>query len=320
MTNNAPEYPPRKITFAEFLKWEAETHDVLDFKKIYVDMAGDLHAGLVLSELTYWYLPAKGGRTRLRVRKQGRMWIAVRRWEWWDRCRLTPRQADGALGKLLGAGLIDKAVFKFYGEPTTHVALNVEVFLRAWARLVDQPMGNPFSPVRKSSVPEGLDRSPDGEDGITPGESPLTETTTEDTAEKHTRTAADAEGGAAGSALKEKERREQEIQMVAEAFAKYAGLGPIPARGEAKYPDWRKGYQGLLSICYEYRVQPDTLAIVCAMKRAELGFLAGRPGAFLKTAQNAAVALADPEEKDRLLWQARRFYEEEFAALGQAES
>ncbi len=113
----------------QFLAWEATTHDTIDFKKIYVDMAGDILAGLMLSEIVYWFLPSKRGENKLRVQKEGEYWLAVSRAEWWDRIRLTPRQADTAIAKLLGCGLLVKKVFKFDGTPTTHVRINWEMFL-----------------------------------------------------------------------------------------------------------------------------------------------------------------------------------------------
>lgn len=84
------------MDFAAFLAWEKETKDVLDFKTTYVDVAGDLNAGLMLSEIIYWYLPSRDGKTRLRVHRNGFDWIASRRYEWWDRIRLSTKQADRA--------------------------------------------------------------------------------------------------------------------------------------------------------------------------------------------------------------------------------
>jgi len=47
------------MEFNEFLSWELTTRDTIDFKKIYVDIAGDLIAGLLLSQIIYWHLPSK---------------------------------------------------------------------------------------------------------------------------------------------------------------------------------------------------------------------------------------------------------------------
>jgi hypothetical protein len=43
--------------------------------------------------------------------------------------RLTPRQVDSALGKLIDAGIVIKAVYKFGRNPTTHVRIDEAVFL-----------------------------------------------------------------------------------------------------------------------------------------------------------------------------------------------
>ena len=49
-----------------FLTWEKTTWDTVDFKRIYVDMAGDRVAGLMLSQLVYWcLLPNKNGKSKL---------------------------------------------------------------------------------------------------------------------------------------------------------------------------------------------------------------------------------------------------------------
>ena len=74
------------MEFQEFLSWEKTSRDSIDFKKVYVDISGDLIAGLVLSEILYWYLPTKnGGQNKLKVIHEGEMWIAARYKDWWDR-------------------------------------------------------------------------------------------------------------------------------------------------------------------------------------------------------------------------------------------
>lgn len=129
----------------DFLKWEQGTLDVLDFKKIYVDMAGgDINAGLVLSEIVYWHLPNQNGQSKLRVRKHGKYWIAVRRNDWWDRVRISPKQADRAIGLLIKRGLIEKCRAKFKGEPTVHVRIVPAGFLEHLEFNLDCPASNPF--------------------------------------------------------------------------------------------------------------------------------------------------------------------------------
>ena len=83
-------------TFEHFLLWERASRDTLEVKRIYVDMAGDLVAGLVLSQIVYWHLPNREGKARLRVEREGDLWLAKARAEWWDECRISPKQADRA--------------------------------------------------------------------------------------------------------------------------------------------------------------------------------------------------------------------------------
>jgi hypothetical protein len=82
-----------------FLDWERTTKDVIDFKRSYVDVAGgDLRAGVLLSQIIYWSLPDKAGKSnKLRVRKNERFWLVKTRKDWWAECRLRPREFDGAI-------------------------------------------------------------------------------------------------------------------------------------------------------------------------------------------------------------------------------
>jgi hypothetical protein len=141
------------MDFNEFLVWEYQTKDTIDFKKMYVDIAGDLVAGLVLSEIIYWYLPSMtDGNSKLRVLKEGKYWIARRRYDWWDRARLSPKQADRALKSLEENGLIEKRIFKFKGEPTIHIRLQQDTFVKKLDLLVKKPLSNPFSPKGEDEI------------------------------------------------------------------------------------------------------------------------------------------------------------------------
>lgn len=150
--------------FTQFLAWEATTRDTIDFKTAYVDMAGDLIAGLLLSQIVYWHLPNAQGASKLRVEKDGRMWIAKKRTDWWDEIRITGRQFDRAVAVLEEKGLVETEVYRFDGAPTKHIRLCQDRFLSVFTENV------------KSNSPKGEDRSSqDGEN--------ITETTSETTAE-----------------------------------------------------------------------------------------------------------------------------------------
>lgn len=175
----------------QFLLWERTTRDTIDFKKIYVDITGDIIAGLMLSEIVYWHIPSRNGDTKLRIEHNGIQWIAVRRYEWWDRTRINPRQADKALNVLVELGLVAKDVFKFNGDPTTHVALIWEKFLPAIRERTENPIINPFSPIGENEITNPLKPnhqtvitiSPNGDNDLTHTLIPVTETTSEITTE-----------------------------------------------------------------------------------------------------------------------------------------
>lgn len=115
----------------EFLLWEQATRDCIDVKKIYVDMADDLVAGILLSQIVYWNLPNKEGKTKLRVKKDGALWLVKGRDDWWDECRIKPRQFDTAFKKLEEQSLVEKKVMKFAGETKVHIRIIWENFLVA---------------------------------------------------------------------------------------------------------------------------------------------------------------------------------------------
>ena len=172
------------LKFVNFLQWEAATRDTIDFKKIYVDIAGDFIAGALLSEIIYWYLPDKNGKAnKLRVFKEQEFWIAVCRHEWWDRVRLSPREADRAINLLVKNELLTKKVFKFKGNPTTHIRLNEEMFLKKYQSLIENPTTNPYTPKVENRSNESVKtESQERENEITDLLQPLTKNTTENTA------------------------------------------------------------------------------------------------------------------------------------------
>lgn len=127
-----------------FLQWEKTSRDIIDFKRVYVHVADDVLAGLMLSEIVYWHLPSEDGSSRLRVEHDGFEWIAVTRAEWWDRVGLKPKQVDACIKQLVKLGIVEKKVYKFAGNPTTHLRLVWEVFLPRLEDFVEHPPENPY--------------------------------------------------------------------------------------------------------------------------------------------------------------------------------
>lgn len=122
----------------EFLLWEQATRDTIDVKKIYIDMADDLVAGILLSQIVYWFLPSKQGRTKLRVKKNGHLWLVKGREDWWDECRIKPRQFDTAFKKLEEQGLVEKKTLKYNSDPKIHIRILWDKFLPRLQELIYQ--------------------------------------------------------------------------------------------------------------------------------------------------------------------------------------
>ena len=112
------------FSYQDFLRWEETDYDSINVKRIYIDIAEDLIAGILLSQIVYWHLPSKrDGNSKLKVKTGNKLWLAKGREDWWDECRITPRQFDRAIGILAEKGIIEKKLFRFNGSPMTHIRL-----------------------------------------------------------------------------------------------------------------------------------------------------------------------------------------------------
>ena len=125
-------------TIETFFRWEQTSRDTVDFKKIYVDITGDLIAGLLLSQIIYWHLPGNDGKSKLQVKKEGKLWLAKGRSDWWDEVRITSKKFDRASKLLKEQNIIETKLFKFYGNPTTHINLKEKIFLELWEEQINK--------------------------------------------------------------------------------------------------------------------------------------------------------------------------------------
>jgi hypothetical protein len=146
------------MEWPQFLAWERASRDTLDFKRAYVDVAGDLLAGLLLSQIVYWYLPGRNGQRKLQVQREGHFWLAKRREDWWAECRLHPQQVDRALQILASPTptrppLLETRLFQFAGRPTLHLRLLPEAFLGALGRVIQDGEEAPTPPEGPSVTP-----------------------------------------------------------------------------------------------------------------------------------------------------------------------
>jgi len=149
------------MEFEEFMLWEKSSRDVIDVKRIYIDIAEDLVSGILLSQIVYWFLPDDHGKSKLSIEREGKRWIAKSREDWWDECRITVKQFDRSSALLEDLGFICTRVFKFNGLAIKHISLNLQiVFLRVKALLTKgqkqliSPKGNPAIPQRANPYKE----------------------------------------------------------------------------------------------------------------------------------------------------------------------
>lgn len=138
----------------EFLANEKASKDTIDVKRIYIDMAGDLVSGILLSQIVFWHLPSDKGGSKLRVYHKGEYWIARGREDYWEDCRLTAKQFDRAIKELEELNLVITDVLKFNGSPMKHVRIDWEVFLASYQNLLKSYGENGYSPKGKNQVPK----------------------------------------------------------------------------------------------------------------------------------------------------------------------
>lgn len=111
---------------------ELETHKV-SFEMTYVDMAGgDLIAGLLLSQIVFWFLPSKKGNNKTRATYKGKRAIAKNREDWYEEIRITPRQYDRAIQILKELDIVNVENSMFAGKRTPFIMLNGDVFLQLY--------------------------------------------------------------------------------------------------------------------------------------------------------------------------------------------
>ncbi len=114
----------------EFFQIETSMMDIIKTRRMYVDITGDLIAGILLSQILYWHSPNEDGSSKLRVKKEGSYWLAKTQKDWWEEIRISVDQYKRAVKILDEKNLIVKKVFKFDSAPTTHIRINGDVFIR----------------------------------------------------------------------------------------------------------------------------------------------------------------------------------------------
>jgi|GEM_PF-2739580 len=137
---------------ASFLRWEKRSQDTIDVKRCYVDIAGDLVTGVLLSQIIYWYLPGTRGASKLKVEHEGYWWIAKKREDWWDEARVSPKQFDRSIGVLEDKGFVETKLLRFYGSNIKHVRLKWKELFQALDALPDIDIPQKSIPILPPEV------------------------------------------------------------------------------------------------------------------------------------------------------------------------
>ncbi len=137
---------------------EASRHYLVSVR--WIEITGDLVAGILLSQVVYWFRPNRSGGSRLRVSRDGREWIAKSRDEWRAELGISPKQFDRAADHLVELGVVTRGLFKFRGRPVPHLSLNLpqlDAFLKCYLEGVGlYPKGKiDFTQRSKSTFPKG---------------------------------------------------------------------------------------------------------------------------------------------------------------------
>lgn len=151
---------------ARALALNAFAQEVTVLHKPYVDMTGDLIAGLLFSQIMYWCMPNNEGKTRLRVKHENVLWLAKTREDWYSEIRISPKQYDRAIKILKDKGLVETKLFRFGGSPTVHIRPNLDTY----NRLVEEWLADKVRKIleEESSKPIKSTILPKGKNPISP--------------------------------------------------------------------------------------------------------------------------------------------------------
>lgn len=114
----------------------------VSLKKIYVDLVDDLVTGLMLSQIAYWFRPSKNGKSKLKIERDGKVWLAKSKKDWLEECAISERQCRRAIKLLVEKGFVQTQIWKFAGVPTTHFWLDVDALAAAVAERTNQSVPN----------------------------------------------------------------------------------------------------------------------------------------------------------------------------------
>lgn len=139
---------------------------------------GDHSAAALLSQLLWWFQPAKGTRqTRVRYEREGHLWLIRSDDDWYDDCRLSTKQVRRIRKALIERGLIVHRRFQVNGAPTGAWRPDFEALERYLADYEAECPDGQFTDPSSAQMGESI--RPVGQVPIDPHLSHTPKTTTE---------------------------------------------------------------------------------------------------------------------------------------------
>ena len=102
---------------------------------MYIDIAGGLVEGMLLSQILYWFQPDSNGDSKIRVYINGDGWLVKKRSDWYEEIRITEKQYIRAISVLQQKGFVRVETHKFKGTPMTHIRpidTNIQAAVKEW--------------------------------------------------------------------------------------------------------------------------------------------------------------------------------------------
>lgn len=122
------------------------------FKPAYARVAGDVAAGVVLSQVVYWFRPDAQGRPRTRAVYDGELWFSQSYAEWEASCALSQKQMTRVLRALEAQGILRLRTITHNNSPRVLVQLCESRLVE----LVCQHVAPPQRPTVDVTPPDGM--------------------------------------------------------------------------------------------------------------------------------------------------------------------
>ncbi|MBI5957898.1 MAG: hypothetical protein HY866_04130 [Chloroflexi bacterium] len=111
-----------------WLKSDATREDSIMLKRLYIDIFGNLVDGVLFAQIMYWHTPVKGGGPRLRIEREGHLWLAKNYDDWMEECRIPAGTARDSLRRMENLGIVIKRVWHFGQRKVPHYRIDPERF------------------------------------------------------------------------------------------------------------------------------------------------------------------------------------------------